>query len=81
MSRAPGVTDQAESSRNPPVAGFAYSTLPGHPESGAEGFHVRLDPDENVRAEIRASLSGPEAEPDRRLEVLLQEQVKVGRHG
>jgi uncharacterized protein (UPF0548 family) len=54
--------------------------LPGHPESGEEGFHVRLDPEENVRAEIRAFLPGPEAEPDRRLEALLQDQIKVGRH-
>ena len=80
ISRAPGATPQAELSRNPPSLASPTSTLPGHPESGEEGFHVRLDPEENVRAEIRASLPGPEAEPDRRLEALLQDQIKVGRH-
>lgn len=64
----------------PAVTGFANKHPARDPESGEERFQVRLDPDENVRAEIRASLSGPEDEPDRRLEVLLQEQVKVGHH-
>lgn len=35
--------------------GFAYGTLPGHPESGEESFAVRYDPaDEAVYAEVRA---------------------------
>lgn len=34
--------------------GFAYGTLPGHPEQGEEAFHVRLDGDGNVTAEIVA---------------------------
>ncbi|HEU0191660.1 MAG TPA: DUF1990 domain-containing protein [Mycobacterium sp.] len=35
--------------------GFAYGTLPGHPESGEELFAVRYDPaDDAVYAEIRA---------------------------
>jgi uncharacterized protein (UPF0548 family) len=33
--------------------GFAYGTLPGHPESGEECFLVRLGPDGEVRYEIR----------------------------
>jgi uncharacterized protein (UPF0548 family) len=36
------------------ATGFAYGTLPGHPESGEERFLVRLDPEGTVRAEIRA---------------------------
>jgi uncharacterized protein (UPF0548 family) len=36
------------------VQGFAYGTLPGHPEIGEERFLVHLDPDGTVRAEIRA---------------------------
>lgn len=35
--------------------GFAYGTLPGHPESGEELFAVRHDPaDDAVYAEVRA---------------------------
>lgn len=34
--------------------GFAYGTLPGHPESGEELFEVVLDPDGTVRAHVRA---------------------------
>jgi uncharacterized protein (UPF0548 family) len=34
--------------------GFAYGTLPGHPESGEECFVVRLTPDGDVVYEIRA---------------------------
>ncbi|OHV05688.1 DUF1990 domain-containing protein [Mycobacterium talmoniae] len=35
--------------------GFAYGTLPGHPESGEELFSVRYDPeDDAVYAEVRA---------------------------
>lgn len=36
------------------VQGFAYGTLPGHPESGEERFLVHRDADDNVRATIRA---------------------------
>jgi uncharacterized protein (UPF0548 family) len=48
--------------------GFAYGTLPGHPESGEECFLVRLTPDGDVVYEIRvffrlasrgARLAGP----------------------
>ncbi|TFV89997.1 DUF1990 domain-containing protein [Blastococcus sp. CT_GayMR16] len=35
--------------------GFAYGTLPGHPESGEECFLVRLLPDGDVVYEIRVS--------------------------
>jgi uncharacterized protein (UPF0548 family) len=34
--------------------GFAYGTLPGHPESGEEAFHVVLGTDGAVTAEIVA---------------------------
>ncbi len=34
--------------------GFAYGTLPGHPESGEEAFAVELGPDVTVRLRIRA---------------------------
>jgi uncharacterized protein (UPF0548 family) len=34
--------------------GFAYGTLPGHPESGEESFVVSLRPDGEVRYELRA---------------------------
>src|SRR5688572_9948405 len=33
--------------------GFAYGTLPGHPESGEECFLVRLTPDGEVVYEVR----------------------------
>jgi uncharacterized protein (UPF0548 family) len=48
--------------------GFAYGTLPGHPESGEERFTVRIGPDGGVEFEIRvffrlaspaARLAGP----------------------
>ena len=48
--------------------GFAYGTLPGHPESGEECFTVRLTPEGDVLYEIRvffrlasraARLAGP----------------------
>jgi uncharacterized protein (UPF0548 family) len=32
----------------PDRRGFAYGTLPGHPDSGEEAFLVRLDPDGTV---------------------------------
>lgn len=38
----------------PRVRGFAYGTLPGHPESGEERFLVHRDTDETVWATIRA---------------------------
>jgi uncharacterized protein (UPF0548 family) len=34
--------------------GFAYGTLPGHPEQGEEAFVVSVSPDEKVRFEIVA---------------------------
>jgi uncharacterized protein (UPF0548 family) len=34
--------------------GFAYGTLPGHPERGEEAFTVRLTGDGEVRARVRA---------------------------
>jgi Domain of unknown function (DUF1990) len=34
--------------------GFAYGTLPGHPEQGEEVFVVSIAPDETVRFEIVA---------------------------
>ncbi|SEH50793.1 Uncharacterized protein, UPF0548 family [Mycolicibacterium rutilum] len=39
----------------PDRRGFAYGTLPGHPESGEELFTVRIDPaTDEVRAEVVA---------------------------
>ena len=38
----------------PIVRGFAYGTLPGHPEAGEERFLIHHDPDDTVRATIRA---------------------------
>lgn len=38
----------------PAVRGFAYGTLPGHPESGEEAFLVEQDPDGSVWVRIRA---------------------------
>jgi uncharacterized protein (UPF0548 family) len=61
--------------------GFAYGTLPGHPESGEECFLVRLDPDGDVVYEIRvffrlasrlARLGGPAS--------LLLQRVATGRY-
>ncbi|WP_345628804.1 DUF1990 family protein [Rugosimonospora acidiphila] len=34
--------------------GYGYGTLPGHPETGEEGFLVSLAPDETVWFEVRA---------------------------
>jgi uncharacterized protein (UPF0548 family) len=34
--------------------GFAYGTLPGHPEQGEEAFVISLSPDQSVRFEIEA---------------------------
>ncbi|MGP8205077.1 MAG: DUF1990 family protein [Acidimicrobiales bacterium] len=41
-------TDEAER------FGFAYGTLPGHPERGEEAFHVTLGPDGTVSFEVVA---------------------------
>ena len=38
----------------PSARGFAYGTLPGHPESGEELFVVRLDDDDAVHLDIVA---------------------------
>ncbi|MGK2867403.1 MAG: DUF1990 domain-containing protein [Mycobacterium sp.] len=39
----------------PDRRGFAYGTLPGHPETGEELFAVRYDPaDDSVHAEVTA---------------------------
>ena len=38
----------------PGLAGFAYGTLPGHPERGEEAFLVELAADGTVSAVIRA---------------------------
>jgi len=35
--------------KEPHRSGFAYGTLPGHPESGEDAFVVALQNDENVR--------------------------------
>ncbi len=34
--------------------GFAYGTLPGHPEQGEEAFVISVSPDQTVRFEIEA---------------------------
>lgn len=39
---------------DPARRGFAYGTLPGHPETGEEAFHVTIDPRDEVHAHIRA---------------------------
>jgi uncharacterized protein (UPF0548 family) len=41
LFRAPAVVVWAERSHE--VCGFAYGTLPGHPERGEERFEVRID--------------------------------------
>ena len=38
----------------PDRSGFAYGTLPGHPESGEELFMVRYEPNGDVIAEVTA---------------------------
>ncbi|MDB5817528.1 MAG: hypothetical protein JWQ11_1168 [Rhizobacter sp.] len=38
----------------PGARGFAYGTLPGHPECGEEAFVVRMGDDDLVRMEITA---------------------------
>jgi uncharacterized protein (UPF0548 family) len=40
--------------RQDDLAGFAYGTLPGHPESGEESFVVRLGGDGRVTFTVRA---------------------------
>lgn len=44
--------------------GFAYGTLPGHPERGEEAFHVMRGPDDSVTAQIVA-FSRPDDWPTR----------------
>lgn len=39
--------------------GFAYGTLPGHPESGEELFSVRYDPDHDVVYAVVRAFSRP----------------------
>lgn len=39
---------------DPERRGFAYGTLPGHPERGEEAFLVRIAPGGEVRFQIRA---------------------------
>lgn len=39
---------------DPQRFGFAYGTLPGHPERGEESFVATLDPDGTVRLHVRA---------------------------
>jgi uncharacterized protein (UPF0548 family) len=46
--RIVGVVDE------PARWGFAYGTLPGHPEQGEEAFVVSTSPDETVRFDIMA---------------------------
>lgn len=46
--RVVGVTDERAR------WGFAYGTLPGHPEQGDEAFVVSISPDDSVRFEITA---------------------------
>ena len=38
----------------PARAGFAYGTLPGHPEQGEEAFMITMDDAERVRFDIVA---------------------------
>jgi uncharacterized protein (UPF0548 family) len=54
--------------------GFAYGTLPGHPESGEECFLVRLTPDGDVVYEIRVffRLASPLARLGGPVSLLLQ---------
>jgi uncharacterized protein (UPF0548 family) len=54
--------------------GFAYGTLPGHPESGEECFLVRLEPDGDVVYEIRVffRLASPAARLAGPLSLVLQ---------
>lgn len=40
--------------REPRMVGFAYGTLPGHPETGEEAFLVEHRPDDTVWIDIRA---------------------------
>ncbi|MEJ3748550.1 DUF1990 domain-containing protein [Actinomycetes bacterium KLBMP 9797] len=40
--------------QEPDIQGFAYGTLPGHPEQGEEAFLIQRGDDETVRLTIRA---------------------------
>jgi len=46
--------DEQGGAGEPAVRGFAYGTLPGHPERGEEVFLVEHDPDDSVWLRIRA---------------------------
>jgi uncharacterized protein (UPF0548 family) len=61
--------------------GFAYGTLPGHPESGEECFLVRLTPEGDVVYEIRVffRLASPAARLAGPLSLLLQ-RLATGRY-
>lgn len=60
--------------------GFAYGTLPGHPESGEERFTVRLTPDGDVVYEIRVffRLASPGARLAGPLSLALQRLATAG---
>lgn len=72
--RVVAVTDE------PGRAGFAYGTLPGHPERGEESFLVEHEPDDSVHlvitafsrpATLLARLGGPVA---RRIQTMITER-------
>jgi len=54
---APGITAPCRvvyATDEPGSRGFAYGTLPGHPESGEESFMVTIDADGQVMFTVRA---------------------------
>lgn len=51
-TRIVAVVDEAD------AFGFAYGTLPGHPERGEESFVIRCGPDDVVRAGIAVDATG-----------------------
>jgi uncharacterized protein (UPF0548 family) len=61
--------------------GFAYGTLPGHPESGEECFLVRLTPEGEVVYEVRVffRLASPAARLGGPVSLLLQ-RLATGRY-
>jgi uncharacterized protein (UPF0548 family) len=63
------------------VRGFAYGTLPGHPESGEECFLVRLTPEGDVVYEILVffRLASPMARLGGPVSLLLQ-RAATGRY-
>jgi uncharacterized protein (UPF0548 family) len=52
---------------------YAYGTLPGHPESGEEGFTVELLDDGTVRATIRVLATAP----SRAIELILGRPIAL----